>query len=84
MCKAASTDVKCAFSKGGLTVTKLRHSLSDESTRAATILHSWGSMGDLIPEGDIIRAFADKSRKDRASSITSTNISNIPVDVDNA
>lgn len=52
-------------------MTKLRHNLSDESTRAATILHSWGSIGDLIPESEIIRAFGDKSKKDRSSTSTS-------------
>lgn len=52
-------------------MTKLRHNLSDESTHAATILHSWGSIGDLIPESEIIRAFGDKSKKDRSSTSTS-------------
>lgn len=78
---AASTDVERAFSRGGLTVTKLRHNLSDESTRAATILHSWGSMGDLIPESEIIRAFADKSKRGKSSSTTTVNVSNNSIDV---
>ena len=38
---ATSTDVERTFSCGGLTVSKMCHSLSDESTRAATVLSSW-------------------------------------------
>ena len=38
---ATSTDVERAFSKGGLTVSKMRHSLyRDESTQAACVLDS--------------------------------------------
>lgn len=56
-------------------MTKLCHNLSDELTCAATILHSWGSMGDLISERDIIRVFAEKSKKGSLSSTTSANVS---------
>ena len=38
---ATSTDVERAFSHGGPTVSKMRHSLSDESTRAASVLGAW-------------------------------------------
>lgn len=62
-------------------MTKLHHNLSNESTHAATIFHSWGSMGNLIPENDIIKAFANKSKKDRASSTMNANVSSILVDV---
>ena len=65
-------------------MTKLHHNLSDESTRTATILHSWGSMGNLIPENDIIKAFADKSKKDRVSSMMNANVSSISVNVNDA
>ena len=51
------------FSRGGLTVTKLRHALSDESTRASTVLHAWSEIPGLIPEADIIQLFKDKSRR---------------------
>jgi hypothetical protein len=51
---AASTDVEHAFSSGGLTVSDLRHSLSDESTRAATVLSSWAGVPGLISENDIV------------------------------
>ena len=35
---ATSTDVERAFSQGGLTVSKLRHSLSDKSTLCFSVL----------------------------------------------
>jgi hypothetical protein len=60
---ASSCDVERGFSRGGLTVTKLRHALSDESTRASTVLHAWSEIPGLLPEADIIQAFKDKSRR---------------------
>jgi hypothetical protein len=51
---AASTDVERAFSRGRLTVSRLRHSLSNEATRAATVLSSWSTISGLIPENEII------------------------------
>ena len=57
---ASSCDVECGFSQGGLTVSKLRHSLSDESTQAATVLHAWSEIPGLIPEANIIQVFKDK------------------------
>ncbi|TDL15373.1 hypothetical protein BD410DRAFT_732808 [Rickenella mellea] len=68
---ATSTDVECAFSQGGLTVSKCRHALSDESTRAATILGSWAGIGGLIPEM-IIQAFRDKSARPRQPIVESS------------
>jgi hypothetical protein len=50
----ASTDVEHAFSQGRLTVSHLQHSLSDESTCAATVLSSWANISRLIPESEII------------------------------
>jgi hypothetical protein len=43
-------------------VSKMRHSLSDESTRAATVLSSWHTMPDLIPRNEIVSVFKDKSK----------------------
>lgn len=60
---ATSTDVERAFSRGGLTVSKMRHSLSDESTRAATVLSSWCDFPIAIPRDEIISVFRDKSRR---------------------
>ncbi|KIM76689.1 hypothetical protein PILCRDRAFT_77534, partial [Piloderma croceum F 1598] len=33
-----STDVECAFLRGGLTISKMRHLLSDKSMQAASVL----------------------------------------------
>lgn len=60
---ATSTDVERAFSRGGLTVSKMRHSLSDESTRAATVLGSWCTFTDLVPFGEIASKFKAKSSR---------------------
>ena len=59
---ASSCDVEHGFSQGGLTVSKLCHSLSDESMQAATVLHAWSEIPGLIPEADIIQVFKDKCR----------------------
>ena len=60
---ATSTDVERAFSRGGLTISKLRHSLSDNSARAATILGSWSKLEGVIPKEAIIDSFKNKSRR---------------------
>jgi hypothetical protein len=64
----SSTDIKRGFSRGGLTVTKLCHNLSDKSTHAATVVHSWSNIEGLIPEQDIIKLFQDKSKRQKGSS----------------
>ena len=61
--KATSTKVERAFSWGGLTVSKHRHNLSDESTHAATVLGSWANIEGLIPEAKIVKMFRDKSKR---------------------
>ena len=68
---ATSTDVERSFSRGGLTVSKLRHSLSDTSTRAATVLGSWMSLEGAIPTADIVRMFKDKASRKRKRALTS-------------
>jgi hypothetical protein len=55
--------VERGFSRGGLTVSKLRHGLSDESTRASTVLHAWSQIPGLIPENEIIQVFKNKCRR---------------------
>jgi len=55
--------VERGFSQGGLTVSKLRHGLSDESTCASTVLHAWSQIPGLIPENEIIQVFKDKCRR---------------------
>jgi hypothetical protein len=60
---ASSCDVERGFSRGGLTVSKLRHTLSDESTRATTVLNTWSEIPGLIPEANIIQVFKNKCRR---------------------
>jgi hypothetical protein len=61
--KAASTNVERAFSHGGLTVSKMRHHLSDTSVRSATVLGSWASLPGLIPKNEIVKLFKNKSKR---------------------
>jgi hypothetical protein len=41
----------------------MRHSLSDESTRAAMVLSSWCDFQPAIPRDEIIATFRDKSKR---------------------
>ncbi|KAI1788246.1 hypothetical protein LXA43DRAFT_894916, partial [Ganoderma leucocontextum] len=41
---ATSTDAERAFSRGGLTISRLRHSLNDASVRASALLASWSTI----------------------------------------
>jgi len=58
---AASADVERAFSRGALTVTHRRHSLSDSSTRNSVVLGSWLRDTNLVPRTEIIEFFCNKS-----------------------
>ena len=66
-CLATSTDVERAFSRGGLTVSKMRHSLSDESTRAASVLGSWCDLPGAVPRDEIIAVFRDKGKRPKGN-----------------
>lgn len=93
---ATFTDVEHAFSQGGLTVSKMRHTLLDKSTRAATVLRSWCTFPDLVPCGEIVSEFKDKSScsgskaaaKGKGREITSTDSiegqDNASIDVDSS
>ena len=60
-----------AFSRGGLTVSKMRHSLSDETTRAASVLGAWCDLPGAIPREDIMEVFKEKSKWPKGNSIPS-------------
>lgn len=60
---AASTDVERAFSRGGLTVSKRRHALSDKSVRASTVLGSWAAVPGLIPEAEVEEVLREKAKR---------------------
>ena len=77
-CTATSTDVERAFSRGGLTVSKMRHSLSDESTWAATVLSSWCDFPSAIPREEIIATFRDKSKRPKGRGKESVNAGEVP------
>jgi hypothetical protein len=59
-CSAASTDIERGFSRGRLTVSRLWHSLSDESTRAATVLGSWAGIPGLVKSEELVKNIKDK------------------------
>lgn len=40
----------------------MRHSLSDVSVRASTVVGSWAEQEGLIPEANIIQVFRDKAK----------------------
>ncbi|KAI0731419.1 hypothetical protein C8Q76DRAFT_613315, partial [Earliella scabrosa] len=62
---AASVDIERSFSHGGLTVSKRRHNLSDDSTRAACVLNGWLRVPGLVPEADIVQLFRDKKTRSK-------------------
>ena len=67
---ATSTDVECAFSRSGLTVSKMRHSLSDESTRAASVLGAWSDLAGAVPREEIMEIFKDKGRRPKQNNVS--------------
>ncbi|EAU88633.2 hypothetical protein CC1G_01006 [Coprinopsis cinerea okayama7 len=60
---ATSTDAERAFSRGGLTVSKLRHALSAKSVRATTVLGSWAEHDWVIPRAKLYEHFKTKKRR---------------------
>ena len=57
---STSVDTERAFSRGALTVTHLRHSLSEPSTRAAIVTGNWASIDGLVPHSNIIAMLNSK------------------------
>lgn len=64
-------DAERAFSRGRLTVSRLRHSLSDETVRASTVLSSWARYPDLVPEGDAMDLLRRKEKGKGKDTVTS-------------
>jgi hypothetical protein len=60
--------VERAFLRGGLTVSKMRHNLSDESLRAATVLGTWASHPEIIPRDEITAIFKAKAERPKGKS----------------
>ena len=67
---ATSTDVERAFSRGGLTVSKMRHSLLDESTRAASVLGAWCDLQGAVPRDEIMAVFRDKGKRPKGNNVS--------------
>ncbi len=65
---ASSVDAERAFSRGALTVTHHRHSLSDVSTRNSIVLGAWLQETNLVPTLDLIEFFRKKT--DRSQSVS--------------
>lgn len=57
--------MECGFSRGGLTVTKLRHRLADRSVRASTILGAWLRSGipEIVQESELIEVIKNKQKR---------------------
>ena len=68
------------FSRGGLTVSKMRHSLSDELVQAATVLGSWCPFPDTIPQDEIEATFRDKAKRPKVMESTASASDVIAVD----
>lgn len=58
---ATSVDVERAFSQGTLTVSKYRHSLSDNATRASIVLSAWSKLPGVLLADEVIKMFERKS-----------------------
>jgi len=63
----------------------MRHSLSDESVRAATVLGSWCSLVGAIPREEVVASIRDKSKcpkgKEPAAASTAA-FNNVNIDSD--
>ena len=53
-------------------MSKMQHSLSDESTRAATVLASWCNMSGLIPLKELEATFNEKSKRPKGNNNAGT------------
>ncbi len=51
---ATSTDAERAFSRGHLTVSRLRHSLGEDSVCAGTVVGSWAGIPAILCEDDLV------------------------------
>ncbi|OJT13075.1 Zinc finger BED domain-containing protein 4 [Trametes pubescens] len=74
---ATSTDAERAFSQGHLTVSRLRHSLGDESVRTGTVLGSWAEHPELVPEDEVVEVVKRHMRqgKDKAKALNAARVS---------
>jgi hypothetical protein len=64
---ATFADVKRAFSCGGLTVSKMHHSLSNESMQVASVLGAWCDLPGAVPHDEVMAVFHDKSKQPKGN-----------------
>jgi len=79
---AASADVERAFSRGALTVTHRRHSLSDSSMRNSIMLGSWLRDTNLVPRTELIEFFCNKCIRFPSVSTSTTTQDSVDADSD--
>jgi hypothetical protein len=48
----------------------MRHSLSDESTRAASVLGAWCELPGAVPRDEIMAVFKEKSKRPKNNNIS--------------
>ena len=49
----------------------MRHSLSDETTRAASVLGAWCDLPGAIPREEIMEVFKEKSKRPKGNNVPS-------------
>ncbi|KAK7685245.1 hypothetical protein QCA50_011608 [Cerrena zonata] len=74
---AASTDVERAFSCGGLTVSKRRHALSDQSVHCGTVFGLWAGVPGLIQENNIVSSMKERNKRTKV-----TKVPNVYIDLE--
>jgi hypothetical protein len=64
----------------------MRHSLSDQSTRAATVLGAWCTLPGAIPQEEILTIFRDKGKRPKGNnsseSVSSTALPDVVEEVE--
>ena len=59
----------------------MRHSLSDESTRAAAVIGSWCDFPGAIPRDEIVETFKDKSKRSKGKEKSSVNVEDHDIEI---
>ena len=69
------------FSRGGLTVSKMQPSLSNEAAQAASVLGSWCTFPNAVPQDEIVSAFKEKGRQDKVKEVVLDGTQDMYIDV---
>jgi hypothetical protein len=76
--------VEHSFSKGGLTVSRFRHSLSDDSTCASSVVGMWAKLPNAIPHDTIVDSFKEKSSCSAAKKAKSITVDDSDIEIVNS